>query len=52
MVGPVGNLFRIPDSLPKDEISELLAGGGDVIVERIVSSGQATPSGEWLVGRA
>ncbi len=50
MVGRVGNLFRIPDSLPNDEISEVLAGGGDVIVERIVSSGQATPSGEWLVG--
>ena len=31
-------------------MSEILAGGGDVIVERIVSSGQATPVGEWLVG--
>ena len=50
MVGPVGNVFRILDRLPNDEISEVLAGGGDVIVERIVSSGQATPSGEWLVG--
>ena len=50
MVGPVGNLFRIPDRLPNGETSELLAGGDDVIVERIVSSGQATPAGEWLVG--
>ena len=50
MVGPVGNLFRISGPLPKEEISEPLAGGGGVLLERIVSSGQATPAGEWLVG--
>jgi cupin 2 domain-containing protein len=50
MGGSGGNLFRIPELLPKDEISEPLAEGGGVLVERIVSSGQATPAGEWLVG--
>ena len=50
MSGSGGNLFRIPEPLPKDEISEPLAEGGGVLVERIVSSGQATPAGEWLVG--
>lgn len=50
MGDPVGNLFRIPDPLPKEEFSEPLAAGGGVLVERIVSSGQATPSEEWLVG--
>jgi cupin 2 domain-containing protein len=42
------NLFDLPRELPQDELFERLAGGGDVLVERIVSAGQATPSGEWL----
>lgn len=44
------NLFSLPDELPPGELFERLAGGGDVLVERIVSTGQATPAGEWLVG--
>jgi cupin 2 domain-containing protein len=43
-----GNLFRLPPELPADELFETLAAGGDVLVERIVSTGQATPPGEWL----
>jgi cupin 2 domain-containing protein len=42
------NLFDLPPELPDDELIERLAGGGDVLVERIVSSGQATPPGVWL----
>jgi cupin 2 domain-containing protein len=42
------NVFELPAELPSDELSERLAGGREVLVERIVSTGQATPSGEWL----
>ena len=42
------NLFALPADLPSGELSERLAGGEDVLVERIVSTGQFTPPGEWL----
>lgn len=42
------NVFELPAELPADELFERLAGGGEVLVERIVSTGQATPAGEWL----
>lgn len=42
------NLFELPRELLREELFERLAGGGDVLVERIVSGGQATPPGEWL----
>jgi cupin 2 domain-containing protein len=45
-----GNLFRLPDALPPEELVEALAGGEGVLVERIVSTGQSTPPGEWLAG--
>ena len=42
------NLYRdVPASAP-EELFEVLAEGRDVTVERIVSTGQATPAGEWL----
>lgn len=42
------NLFAdLPRQAP-EEIFEVLAEGRDVTVERIVSTGQATPAGEWL----
>jgi cupin 2 domain-containing protein len=54
---PDGNLFVIPESLPSEELFERLAGCEQVYVERIVSSGQASPPGrlfaqhrdEWVV---
>ena len=42
------NLFELPDDLLSDERFEELAAGAGVLVERIVSSGQSTPAGEWL----
>jgi cupin 2 domain-containing protein len=42
------NLFDLPGELARDELFERLAGRGDVVVERIVSAGQATAAGEWL----
>ena len=44
------NIFRLPGSLPSEELVEALARGQGVLVERIVSTGQATPPGEWLAG--
>jgi len=42
------NLFELPRELPRGELFERLAGSDEVLVERIVSTGQATPHGEWL----
>jgi cupin 2 domain-containing protein len=44
---PLENLFSgIPDSA-RDEILETLLEIGSFRLERIISSGQATPAGEW-----
>jgi cupin 2 domain-containing protein len=46
-VGGTGNLFaEIPD-VSTAEIFTRLAEGGRFTLERIVSTGQATPPGEW-----
>ena len=42
------NLFEVPAEPSPDERFERLAGSGDVLVERIISTGQVTPAGEWL----
>ena len=42
-----GNLFELPDPLPSEERTEDLIPDRGVKVERIVSTGQATPEGEW-----
>lgn len=42
-----GNIFaNLPAALP-GEVFETLVTAGNVRIERIVSSGQATPEGEW-----
>lgn len=42
-----GNIFaNIPDFLPAEAMETLVKSGG-VRIERIVSSGQSTPEGEW-----
>lgn len=38
----------LPEPLAPQELFERLAAGDRVLVERIVSTGQATPTGEWL----
>ena len=49
----VPNLFKLPDNLPDAEISEPLVSDQGlvsdrgVLIERIISSGQVTPQGEW-----
>lgn len=43
-----GNLFESPAGPLAEELVELVAGADGVSIERIVSTGQATPAGEWL----
>jgi cupin 2 domain-containing protein len=38
----------LPEPPAAHELFERLAGGDGVVIERIVSTGQATPVGEWL----
>lgn len=41
------NLFRIPVTpSPQEKLDQLAAGAG-IRIERIVSTGQSTPEGEW-----
>ena len=42
-----GNLFANLPQQPADEIFESLAGSPAVRIERIVSTGQATPAKQW-----
>ena len=41
------NLFEFPASLPDAEVSEPLIPDRGVLIERIISTGQTTPVGEW-----
>jgi cupin 2 domain-containing protein len=41
------NLFSLPDNLPDEEMQEPLISDRGILIERIVSSGQTTPAGEW-----
>ena len=42
------NLFKLPKSLPEDELCETLVDDGPVLIERIISTGQSTEAGTWL----
>ena len=47
MVAPIQNIFaETPDRLDDERVDELAA-TGDVRIERIVSTGQASPPGFW-----
>ncbi|MDP6040936.1 MAG: cupin domain-containing protein [Candidatus Latescibacteria bacterium] len=41
------NLFSLPDPLPPEEQFDDLISAHGVKIERIVSTGQVTPEGEW-----
>ncbi|MDE2899660.1 MAG: cupin domain-containing protein [Chloroflexota bacterium] len=41
------NLYDLPDPLPPDELFTDLIPDAGVKIERIVSSGQSTPEGQW-----
>ncbi|ELS01379.1 cupin domain-containing protein [Xenococcus sp. PCC 7305] len=41
------NIFDFPPSLPNKELFETLASTDNILVERIISTGQTTPSRQW-----
>ena len=41
------NLYDLPDPMPSEELFTDLIPDAGVKIERIVSSGQSTPEGEW-----
>lgn len=43
----MANIFDLPSSLPPEEYFEPLISGTNLRIERIVSTGQITPVGEW-----
>lgn len=42
------NIFHLPSVLPDQEIFEALVPDQGVLIERIISSGQATPENQWF----
>jgi cupin 2 domain-containing protein len=44
---PDGNVFRLPSRLPAEEVFEQVAGADAVRIERILSTGQASPPDRW-----
>ena len=47
MSNEVNNIFQLPDRLPQQELLESLFKNERVLIERVVSTGQVTPEGEW-----
>ena len=43
----ISNVFDLPDPLPSEEVFTDLVRAGGFRIERIVSIGQTTPTGEW-----
>ena len=41
------NIFDLPDPLPAEEVITELVSTKAVKIERIISSGQTTPAGDW-----
>ena len=41
------NLFDLPSPLPEEELFQPLIQNGDLLIERIISTGQQTPPGTW-----
>lgn len=41
------NIFLLPGNVPDVEVFEPLAAGTGIKIERIISTGQSTPEGEW-----
>jgi cupin 2 domain-containing protein len=41
------NIFDLPSFLPTIEVFEPLVSNDNILIERIISTGQTTPLGEW-----
>lgn len=47
MDNKLSNIFDLPQQLPPTELIETLFNNGVMLIEKIVSTGQVTPEGEW-----
>ncbi len=47
MRNKINNIFELPAQLPQQELFETLLNNDKISIERIVSTGQVTPPGEW-----
>lgn len=43
----MNNIFELPENLPNQEQFEPLFNTDQILIERIISTGQTTPEGEW-----
>ncbi|NEO11678.1 MULTISPECIES: cupin domain-containing protein [unclassified Moorena] len=43
----IANIFNLPPELPTEELFEPLISTESLLIERIISTGQTTPTGEW-----
>lgn len=43
----MANIFDVPPRLPNQELLETLVSAHNILIERIISTGQTTPPGEW-----
>ncbi len=43
----MANIFNLPPELSPEEYFEPLVSGDNVLIDRIISTGQTTPVGEW-----
>ncbi|NEO21553.1 MAG: cupin, partial [Moorea sp. SIO4A5] len=43
----IANIFNLPPELPTEELFEPLISTDNLLIERIISTGQTTPTGEW-----
>ena len=43
----MNNIFNLPSSLPNKELFESIVSTDNILIERIISTGQSTPPGEW-----
>ena len=43
----IENIFEFPNQLPSQELFETLLNHDQVLIKRIISTGQVTPEGEW-----
>ena len=41
------NIFNLPSSLPNKELFESIVSNDNILIERIISTGQTTPLGKW-----
>ena len=43
----MNNIFNLTPSLPDKELFESIIANDNILIERIISTGQTTPLGEW-----